>query len=1274
MKSSLLIVISPLLALCGLFGCGDDVATSDSASGSSTGDTSNVSATGPTTGGGEDCEGCALNLPDCQCEPPSTDECSTGTGSVPDDIVVEPALPAQEPDSTPQSQEAEIHSIVAPDGSEYVVTQVIDWEARDNAGPDEPTHCILQKGIEVYRRETPNDDFVRIAIEDESMAGVESYVVDLGATTSLKWYTDPYLTVGPATGVVYMSLFKAPAVEVDQGQRSCTGDRVAVTNDFMEEIQVWAIRHNGVAITAKKVAVDEFGQSSVSLGLNGSHVGTQGLGALDRTHIAAHSVASDTDRVVVIFKSEVEHPDIQAAPDRFVTLACSWGGFDDGCVIDDLVKTPGLQPYPYTTDGTLWPNLNVDYLGNIYISRIGQTQPIIHKYSWNDVNKAWALDHLGGPVPNHTPVSPLTSHMVTDQGHDVATEVSPAIAVGRLGNASEPVVWVAWTSINPTGDYGVEISAANGNDLTQWVGPIKVPNNIDLNQRSNNFSQNLGVNGSLNFLDVVSYVADASPNPGSFALSYDGPVWVRVSRFRAHDLHLVGQKDIGIDDGLLLSELPARGPSLSNFGPFSIFLGEYFGISERPDGAGVVAWNRQVDGAGGFRRSDLYATEVFSVCASGISVGNEGSDDPTLQVTCAAPGDTRIDLSTFGESLSSLCRLTSLCIESRGLDLGFTAVLVEENGQRPPLGGERVVGSGAISVYDAEIVSSTELIDGLLGAGINVVRLCATDAISAVELGCVEQSVRVEGPLNSSLDSYGHFAGRVASDYVPLSGLAGVKTFDVGDDSIDRVSLPSSLGFTYYGNSVSVVYVSANGGISFGLNSATAAPAINASLPSNSGPDLSVYWDDLDPSVQGDVLGFFDGMRYIVSWEDVRHVASGEEISVQAHLYPGGRIEFHYFDTDVGSPGYDNGASATIGIQNGGSDGLLLSHDSDALIAGGDGIAIDTTACIASPFVIPPSVACTAPAIGVTLCTSCSAPVIIPQPDVSSCAPDAVSVEGRVTHSGMSRDQQYVRRQPLDIVDGWVQLDEGVHTVEWVARTAYGVRVSMPFTQTVFAAPWASAENCCPEDQSMAVLSESSDFAEGSNTSECVFARGGADSVLGGGGDDRIISGYDDDTITAMGGDDMLICEAGDDFAFGGNGGDLIDGGPGDDAMAGEGDNDIIDGGVGEDVLSGGEGADVLRGRGGDDVLLGGNGSDHLYPGSGADAVFADGGDDHLFILDTCELSVGKTLSGGDGQDTLHLPPGITISALEAAGIIVDEDIEIVLEMMDSQSFASDCG
>jgi hypothetical protein len=126
--------------------------------------------------------------------------------------------------------------------------------------------------------------------------------------------------------------------------------------------------------------------------------------------------------------------------------------------------------------------------------------------------------------------------------------------------------------------------------------------------------------------------------------------------------------------------------------------------------------------------------------------------------------------------------------------------------------------------------------------------------------------------------------------------------------------------------------------------------------------------------------------------------------------------------------------------------------------------------------------------------------------------------------------------------------------------------------------------------------------------------------------------------------------------------------------MAGEGDNDIIDGGVGEDVLSGGEGADVLRGRGGDDVLLGGNGSDHLYPGSGADAVFADGGDDHLFILDTCELSVGKTLSGGDGQDTLHLPPGITISALEAAGIIVDEDIEIVLEMMDSQSFASDCG
>ena len=1233
----------------------------DGSEGTSTGDSTSGSTSVPT--GGQDCEGCALNLTDCLCDPPPMDDCPTGTGA--DGIALGAAVPGQVPTSTPETQEAEISSIVAPDGSEYVVTQVIDWEARATPGPNEPTHCIVQKGLEVYRRATPDGEFVRIPIEDEVSAS-ETYIVDVGATTKLVWYTDPYLSVGPATGVVYLSLYKAPGIET----RSCTSSRSTAETDLDEEIQLWAIRDNGENLAAKKVATTEFGESRISLGLNESYLG----GGLDRSHVAAHSIgnSNDTDRVVVIFKSSVDHPTIENDPDRFVTLVCSWGGQDDDCEIADKVSTPGLQPYPYNTSGTRWPNMRVDHLGDLYISSIAPSTPRVEKFVWNDAQnvKAWESVDVGGPISINTPVLPVTAFMETDQAHNIAIEISPAIAVGRVGNASEPAVWVAWASIDATGDYGIEISAANGNDLDNWIGPFSVPKDNDVNGRSNNFSQSVSISGSRGILDVISYVAKASDEPTSYSLAFDGAIWARVSRYRAHDLEFIGQRDIGFDDAMLVNELPARSPSVGS--TFSLFLGEYFGVASRDDGTSVVAWNRQVDGLEGFRRSDLYVTEVFSVCTSGVSVGNQSTQDLTLRVTCAEPEEALIGLSTFGETLSSLCRLTHFCIESSGLDLDLTAVLVEENSQRPPLGGERTLVSGALTVFNAEIINSTETVVDAIGEGTHSVKLCAIDATTNEEIGCVEQNVMVEGPLNSALDSYGHFGGRIAMDFVPLSGRPGVESLSVGADGESRIYLPASLNFSYFGTAVEVISVGANGGIQLENFSGSSASS-NGTLPATGGPDVAVYWDDLDPSVQGEVLGFFDGRRYIVSWEDVRHVSSGEEISVQAHLYPDGRIELHYLDTDVGTSSYDDGASATIGIQSG-TDSLLLSYNSDVLLSGTRALAIDTNDCIASSFVIPPAVACTAPEIGVTICSSCSAPVAIPDPIFASCAPEAAIVEGRITHSGMSRDQQYPRRVPLDIVDGWVEIDEGVHTIEWVARTSNGVRVGLPFTQVLHAAPWANAENCCPESQAMLISSDEPELVEGSPDDECIFARGGADTVIGGGGIDRIISGHDDDDLITGEGHNVLICEGGDDVAFGGAGEDLLDGGPGSDALSGEGDDDLIDGGTGDDVLSGGAGVDILRGRGGADVLIGGTGADHLYPGSGTDAVFGDDGDDALYLLDECEVIDGKTLSGGDGQDTLYLPPGITISDLATAGVLVDEDIENVVEMTESHTFASDCG
>lgn len=129
---------------------------------------------------------------------------------------------------------------------------------------------------------------------------------------------------------------------------------------------------------------------------------------------------------------------------------------------------------------------------------------------------------------------------------------------------------------------------------------------------------------------------------------------------------------------------------------------------------------------------------------------------------------------------------------------------------------------------------------------------------------------------------------------------------------------PVGFGFPFYGSSFSTFWACLDGWISF---ASTSVPADNTDLPSLSAPPnlIAPYWDDM---MFGSVYYYNDGQRLIVEFDAMWSVGARAQSSFQVHLYPGGRIEYHYKSMPAAQGG------ATIGIQDAtGTIGLRPSYN-----------------------------------------------------------------------------------------------------------------------------------------------------------------------------------------------------------------------------------------------------------------------------------------------------------------------------------------------------------
>lgn len=143
----------------------------------------------------------------------------------------------------------------------------------------------------------------------------------------------------------------------------------------------------------------------------------------------------------------------------------------------------------------------------------------------------------------------------------------------------------------------------------------------------------------------------------------------------------------------------------------------------------------------------------------------------------------------------------------------------------------------------------------------------------------------------------------------------------LGDD--DEIGITIPFQFSFYGASSDQLCIGNNGAIVFGV-STCAVGFSNTALPATGfgGAAIMPFWDDFFIG-SGDVYWQADGtspnQRVIVQWDRPHYISGNPTPSnaiLEAIFNEDGSISFQYQSTNFGDPQFDNGISATIGLQN----------------------------------------------------------------------------------------------------------------------------------------------------------------------------------------------------------------------------------------------------------------------------------------------------------------------------------------------------------------------
>lgn len=187
---------------------------------------------------------------------------------------------------------------------------------------------------------------------------------------------------------------------------------------------------------------------------------------------------------------------------------------------------------------------------------------------------------------------------------------------------------------------------------------------------------------------------------------------------------------------------------------------------------------------------------------------------------------------------------------------------------------------------------------------------------------------------------------------VPFVDISASGTaLNIGDDNATPITAPFPLRF--YGAESTSLCIGNNGGLVFGGGACSTFPYGNRELPATNltGAVLLPYWDDLmaTGTVYHGAVGSAPNRQFVVAWHDKANYGdSGASAGQHGATFEvvfnesSDTVLFAYRTASFGGPAtsYDNGASATVGVQQNTTVATQFSYNTASL---SDGLAITWT-------------------------------------------------------------------------------------------------------------------------------------------------------------------------------------------------------------------------------------------------------------------------------------------------------------------------------------------
>ena len=250
-------------------------------------------------------------------------------------------------------------------------------------------------------------------------------------------------------------------------------------------------------------------------------------------------------------------------------------------------------------------------------------------------------------------------------------------------------------------------------------------------------------------------------------------------------------------------------------------------------------------------------------------------------------------------------------------------------------------GDEGLVLYDDGKHSDDSAGDGVYANSWTPLNPTATTlTITAARAGFTDTSLSQTGTVAQNYS----YNDTVTFNWIDAS--SGIDTGIKEDDGSAIVDI--GFNFSFYGNTYSRVRIDSNGYLSFDLQNDPENDYQNGTMPDPSLPNdiIGPFWTDLDASHQGTIFYLLSGTApnrvFTAEWRQLPHVAgivdnktvdTPGDATFEVSLYEAtGEIVFRYQDVSFDDFQFDQGRSATVGIENStGQIGRLYSFKSPSL-------------------------------------------------------------------------------------------------------------------------------------------------------------------------------------------------------------------------------------------------------------------------------------------------------------------------------------------------------